>query len=71
MSFGCFFKLFPVDRAGGKVEKDTWRARKKSLGGVWESKQEVEGQEAGSHGWVQQVKVVGGGVNKKERKCLL
>lgn len=54
------------------MEKDMWRA-KESLGGWggWESKQEVEGQEAGSHGWVQRVKVVGGGVNKKERKCLL
>lgn len=40
------------------------------------SKQEVGGQEAGSHGWGQRVSGVGGGVNgsdvnKKERKCLL
>lgn len=57
-------------------EVERWertRGAKSITGG---SKQEVEGQEAGSHGWGQRVSGVGGGVNgsdvnKKERKCLL
>lgn len=53
--------------------KKTRGGAKESLGvgGSWESTQEVEGQEVGSHVWVQRVKEVGGGANKKERKKML